>query len=217
MCEDHYHDPDLETDNDDSDLDMLEYFEWNEEPPSKPKYYPASAPTPLADRLAYYKYELKFRKFCSDLHKLFTRLEFGADKQPKKKLLCVRMGTEYFVLDPKSAEQKTPFTEVEFYGAIHRFPAAPPNITLTAHVVTKNEKELSQKYEYLRKHFHGNLFATICGERWYATSLDYSFQPGSVIEIGFQLPSDVKQMLHKRLRDAEAKHKERFAKFAALT
>lgn len=215
MCEDHYHDPDLETDEDIDD--SLDYFAWDEEPPRKPKYYPASAPTPLADRLSYYKYDLKFRKFCSDMHKLFTWLEFGADKQPKKKLLCVRLGTEYFVLDPKSAEQKTPFTEVEFYGAIQRFPSAPPNITLTAHVVAKNEKELSKKYEYLRKHFHETLSVTICGERWYASTLDYSFQPGSVIEIGFQLPSDVKQMLHKRLRDAEAKHKERFAKFAALT
>lgn len=188
-----------------------------DEPPSKPKYYPASPPTPLATRLAYYKYDLKFRKFCSDLHKLFTRLEFGADKQPKKKLLCVRLGTKYFVLDPKCAEQKTPFTEVEFYGAIQRFPSAPPNITLTTHVIAANEKDMWRKYEYLRKHFHESLYATICGERWYASTLDCSLQAGSAIEIGFQLPSDVKQMMHQRLRENEAKHKERFAKFAALT
>jgi hypothetical protein len=217
MCEDHYHDPDLETDNDDSDLDMLEYYDWREEPPSKPKYYPAAAPTPLADRLAYYKYELKFRKFCNNMRKLFTRLEFNADKQPKKKLLCVRLGTEYFALDPKSVDQKTPFTEVGMYGVMRRFPSAPPNITMTAHVVTANEKEMWRKYEYLRKHFHGMISTVICGERWYAVSLDYSFHSGSVIEVGFQLPADVKQLLHQHLRDAEAEHKKRFAKFASLT
>lgn len=212
MCEEVFEENEVE-DLDDS----LDYFAWDEEPPSKPKYYPASAPTPLADRLSYYKYDRKFRKFCRDLHKIFTLLEFGADKQPKKKLLCVRMGDEYFVLEPRSVEQKTPFTEVELYGVSQRFPSAPPNLTLTAHVVVKNEKELWRKYEYLRTRFHGNLSAMICGERWYAVSLDYSFQPGSPIEIGFQLPSDVKQMMHQRLREAEAKHKKRFAKFAALT
>jgi hypothetical protein len=191
-----------------------DYFE---EPPSKPKYYPASPPLPLSTRLSYYSYDLKFRKFVRDLHKLFTWLEFGADKQPKKKLLCVRLGTEYFALDPKSVEQKTPFIEVEFYGVIQRFPSAPPNITLTAHVVAANEKELGRKYEYLRTHFHEHLSATICGERWYAVNLDYSFLPGSEVEIGFQLPADTKQMLHQRLRDAETEHKKRFAQFASLT
>lgn len=219
MCEDHYHDPDLETDSDDSDLDMLEYFEWNEEPPRKPKYYPASAPTPLADRLAYYKYELKFRKFCSDMHALFTRLEFGADKQPKKKLLCVRIGTEYFVLDPQSAGQEQSVIGVEMYGIIQRYPSAPPSIKLNALVVAKNDLAMHEKFEYLRHHMMEarTLSAKICGQQWFLTDVDTAFTPEYALGITFTLPSDVKQMMHQRLREAEAKHKERFAKFAALT
>lgn len=221
MCEEPYHDPDLETDTDDTDLDILEYYDYREEPPRKPKYFPASPPLPLADRLAYYKYAREFQKFVNDLHKLFTPLPFPPDpaKTPKKKLLCVRMGTEHFVLEPKHAEQKMPFTEMSYFGITQRYPTAPPNITMLTHLISNNEKVMIRKYEYIRDQFQqaNPLSVNICGHLWYATDIDCNFLPELSVAITFTMYSDVKQGRHQWVRAAEARHKKRFAKFAALT
>jgi hypothetical protein len=194
--------------------DFLDY----EEPPSKPKYYPAQPPAPLSDRLNAYKYDLKFREFVRELHGLFPPFVLGQETPPKKKMLCVRMGTEHFVLEPISAEQKTPYTEVGMFGVTQRYPTAPPNITLTTHVHCKTEALLSLKYQYLRQQFqHANpMVAKICGQNWYATDIDFMFGPDAVLSIMFTLPSNVGQGRHRLFRNAEAEHKKRFAKFASF-
>jgi hypothetical protein len=212
MCEELYEETEEE-------LEEFGYAEdYFAEPPPKPKYYPASPPVPLADRLSYFKYDLKFRKFVQDLMSYFPPFVLGAKNPPKKKLLCVRLDTETFVLEPVHAQQDMPSTEMTWMGLSLRYPTAPPHITLRTKVVNKDEKVLMAKYQFLRDNFQraNALVALICGQHWYATDIDCNFMPDLSVEITFTLPSDTKQGMHKRMRVVEAEHKKRFVKFAAF-
>jgi hypothetical protein len=212
MCEELYEETEDE-------LEEFGYeFGYFEEPPPKPKYYPASPPVALADRLRYFKYDRKFQKFVRELTGLFPQFEIGAKSQPKKKLLCVRLGTETFVLEPMHAQQDLAYTDVVWFGVTQRYPTAPPHITLRAKVIHKDEKVLMAKFQYMRDNFQqvNELSALICGQHWYATDIDCKFLPELSFEITFTLPSDTKQGMHRRMREAESLHKKRFVKFAAF-
>lgn len=216
MCEDHYHDPDLQEFDAEEDFDYVEY-----EPPRKLKYYPASPPLPLSTRLAYYKYAKEFREFMNQMQRLFLPIPHpsGDPLKAKKKHLCVNLRGDAYVLEPRFAEQQTPFTEVEMFGVTQRYPSAPPNITMLTHVVAQNDKALSLKYQNLSHHFqHAQaLPANICGQCWYATDMNFDMKPGlSELALTFTLHSNVMQGMHQRMREHEQKNKERFAKQAAF-
>ena len=196
----------------DTDVDTEDSYHWEDPIPQKVRYYPASPPTPLGQRFAYFKYDKRFKEFSRKLSLTFIPRQKNG--RPLKRMLCVYLDGNSFVLDVQgmgqAREEFPPMELFEHYVSM----ATVPVYVMQANIYTSNDKYANLKWRQLQEAIHKNkAYIKIHGERFMLCRLDFD---GFEITAAFEYRPDAYYGGHDKLRHAEHTHQDRFRKFAIL-
>jgi hypothetical protein len=206
MCDDDhdYHEED--------DLDFDE-----SEPPGRIKYRQADKPVPLAERLAYFKYDKQYHKSMRELMRYFC-LDPAGKRKPK--LILLNIKDESYVFVPVNALHEQSVTNVEWMGHTMSFAGCPPTFVLTTTLYHSDEKKIWAKYQALSEAvFKGDEMrpVNIGGMLFYLSDMDAQFGTAKhsreTITIKFTAVSDYQYGKHTRLRHYEHEIQKRFGRF----
>jgi len=210
---------DVHFEHDDEDDDGIffdpDYVEEIETGPKRPRYPKAAPKLPLNSRLS----ALKYSRHINTFRKKFAALcvtTFKPDRAHDR-LVCARMGTEYFVFKIHCAKYVAPPIPVEFFGRLEHF-ASPPKLVASAELVYRDDHKLYEKYEAFRRlaFEQPTTPIMILGEKFYcgACDINMSITPyGCRIDIELIYPFDQQHKVHDNLREAENARKKAFAKY----
>lgn len=208
--DDHFEYDDEDDDGIFFDPDYVEEFETG---PKRPRYPKAAPKLPLHSRLS----ALKYSRHINTFRKKFAALcvtTFKPDSAHDR-LVCARMGTEYFVFKIHCAKYVAPPIPVEFFGRLEHF-ASPPKLVVSAELVYRDDQKLYEKYEAFRRlaFEQPTTPIMILGEKFYCGACDMSYPLYRCrVDIELTYPFDQQHKVHDNLREAENARKKAFAKY----